>query len=333
MDVVVTCLVLLGQMAYAPPETSYSTWDAWGYGVSTPTVLLAAMAYPRVEQALLAAAVITAAYVSAIGPPAIAQGHPTTVFTNASGYLFNTLICRFVWGFLVRLAREADAARVAAAEAATREERVSAMADRDVQIARHAMARAHDKVRYQFMLHDTTGLMETMRRDLEHHHISDPGLLESLARVRALTLQFRALLDGEDADADTTTLGGRLRTVAAQFGDLDLVTNVDTVEELVPPGPNLDLIESAVRTLLGNVRRHAMASQTVLHATVLDHEWEITVRDDGKGWDTSQPMGWGLREQVFSAMNRIDARVFIESSSEGTVVSIAGPLPSGSEPL
>lgn len=326
LDVIITAVVLLGQISYAPPETSYSTWDAWGYGVSNPTVLFAAMAFPKVGQAIIAAFVITAAYVVSIGPPAIQQGHPTTVFTNASGYLFNTLVCRFVWSYLVRLAREADAARGLAAEAARREERSKASTEQEVLAARADAVRAHDKVRYQFMLHDTTGLMETMRREIERHKIDDPAVLDSLARIRALTLQFRALLDGEDSDADTSALGGRLRALGLPFGDLNLVTNVDTVDDLKLPGQQLDLIESAVRTLLNNVRRHARATQTVLHATTFEGQWEISVRDDGQGWDTSQPLGWGLKEQVIGAMARIGAEVAIESGPEGTAVQIRGPL-------
>lgn len=326
LDVSITCIVLLTQPIYANPATSSSTWDAWGYGVSNPTIVLAALAFSQLRHSVLASLFVMSSYMISLLPNALDQGVGATVIVNGIGYVFNVLVCRVVWVFLLRLARSADSARVQAARTARREEQIRAAGARELEAARQDAARAHDRVRYQFMLHDTTGLMENVRRDLERHSLNNGDLASTVARIRALTLQFRALLDGEELGADVSTLGGRLTIVGASFADLNLVTNVAVVEQLLLPARDLDLIEDSVRTLLGNVRLHAKATETVLHATSDESTWSITVRDNGQGWDTSRPMGWGLRRQVVEAMATLGACVDIYSSPEGSAVSIVGPL-------
>ena len=89
-----------------------------------------------------------------------------------------------------------------------------------------------------------------------------------------------------------------------------------------------DLPPDALHTLLMNVRRHASATACVVHASSTPNGWEMTVRDDGVGFDTATtPLAFGLSRQVRQACHQLGLTVAIDSApGEGTAVSIAADL-------
>lgn len=89
-------------------------------------------------------------------------------------------------------------------------------------------------------------------------------------------------------------------------------------------------------TLLHNVRLHADASSVVLHADINQggSEWELTVRDDGCGFDPAAVRtGYGLRVQVTQTLTRHRIRVDVDSfPGDGTTITLHGPLEATHDP-
>lgn len=67
-------------------------------------------------------------------------------------------------------------------------------------------------------------------------------------------------------------------------------------------------------------------SESRFHADHEDETWELTVHDNGVGFDGGKAsFGFGLREQVFSALERGNLSVTLTSASNaGTLVTIMG---------
>lgn len=82
----------------------------------------------------------------------------------------------------------------------------------------------------------------------------------------------------------------------------------------------------ALTTVLHNARRHAEAKTVFVHADCLDGRWELSVRDDGIGFDPSTAsFGFGLGTQVIEALQRLEIDVTIDSApGEGTAVVMVG---------
>jgi signal transduction histidine kinase len=92
------------------------------------------------------------------------------------------------------------------------------------------------------------------------------------------------------------------------------------------------IVFQAVRELLHNVTKHAGAKHVSVSLSREDDYLQVQVKDDGRGFDSrkaglgvSKAEGFGLfnlREQL----DYIGGRVEVESSKEGTVVTIVAPL-------
>ena len=85
-------------------------------------------------------------------------------------------------------------------------------------------------------------------------------------------------------------------------------------------------LAAALRSLLLNVRQHAQAGRVVLHAAEDEDGtgWEVTLHDDGIGFDTSATaFGVGLREVVVEQLARSEVSVEISSIRDlGTTVTL-----------
>ena len=77
-----------------------------------------------------------------------------------------------------------------------------------------------------------------------------------------------------------------------------------------------------------NVRLHAHADEVVVHASTGDGGWELTIRDDGVGYDPSATTaGFGMRHQIVQGL--ADARLRCELSSQvggGTCVVVRSAI-------
>ena len=64
--------------------------------------------------------------------------------------------------------------------------------------------------------------------------------------------------------------------------------------------------------VLQNVRKHARASLVVVSSAVVDDDWTLEIRDDGRGFDPSQPRtGFGISAAILEPMREVGGRVDI----------------------
>jgi len=123
------------------------------------------------------------------------------------------------------------------------------------------------------------------------------------------------------------SLGEIISSVTTGFPDLPMEFATDLGADVLVPRQHAPAVARALTTVLHNVRRHAQATQVVIHADQEDEQWEVTVRDDGVGFDEREhPHGFGLASQVIGELTRLGLQVAIASApGHGTAVTITGP--------
>lgn len=123
------------------------------------------------------------------------------------------------------------------------------------------------------------------------------------------------------------SLGEVIGSVANGFSDLPMEFATDLGADALIYREHAPAVARALTTVLHNVRRHARATEVVIHADQEDDRWEVTVRDDGVGFDErDHPHGFGLASQVIGELTRLGLEVAILSApGHGTAVTIAGP--------
>lgn len=286
-DVALMCLLQLAQIIYAPTDSRYSTWDAWAYGVSPATMYLLGLAYASWAASIAAGLALTACYAAAIGPSAFAQGHGVTVVSNGIGLFLGALIVRLAWNYFRRMASDSD--------------ELSRIRQTEAESLRHT-------------LHDQNGVLGTARG------LAMPGeLAETIDHAISLGQSVLGVR------STPNSLGAAVRTAVRESGVVtECVTS--SADHAPLPAESLECIGAAVRTLLINVQRHARASLVNVRAEVTRETYEVSVSDDGVGFDTTTTQyNYGLRHQVHEAMTTIGAHVEIVSSPGfGTTVIISG---------
>ncbi|MFD0274641.1 ATP-binding protein [Kitasatospora sp. NPDC127111] len=244
--------------------------------------------------------------------------------SNAFSYAGFALLTRLLAGYLRRLASAAERARQAAAQSAAE------------------AARLAEVDRQRTLLHDNISVLSLLaRQDLP------PESAEPLRHQAAvLSRKVRAFIDDNDGvplrstgpastrpgpggDGGPRELIAVVRSAAEGFWELPVTFNLDLARGIALPGPTAAAVEAATATLLHNVRLHAQAHAVVVHADAdrAAGEWEITVRDDGRGFDpASTALGFGLRVQVTETLARHRIRVQLDSfPDDGTTVTLRGP--------
>ena len=243
---------------------------------------------------------------------------------NAFAYPGFALLCRLMVGYLRRLAADADAARGAAARAAAEAARM-----REVQ-------------RQRLLLHDNISVLRMLAGpDL-------PEELEGTLKAQAVVLanRIRAFLDdaanhiGDGVsdqvgrDPARQPLVAIVREAMADYPDLYVEASLDLAAGVSVPEPVAETLRNAVGTVLSNVRLHACASRVVVHADADpdEGEWELTVTDDGRGFDpASTRYRFGLRVQVEQSLAAHGISTHVHSvPGDGTRVTVRGSLTPGS---
>lgn len=182
---------------------------------------------------------------------------------------------------------------------------------------------ANERAAQRLFLHDTAGLLSMIA------NTSDPELGRVLRERAGATSQDlrRFIYQERDREVEgTRSLQALLLSLAGEFGELHIEHNLLTVQNVHLNSEMTGVVRSAVRTILDNVRTHSGAQNVTLHATSDGEAWEITVRDDGVGFDVATtPKGFGLRDQVESQCELNGIRAEISSRpGEGAVVTLRG---------
>lgn len=89
-----------------------------------------------------------------------------------------------------------------------------------------------------------------------------------------------------------------------------------------------DALRNGVREALSNVQRHAAAGSTTVRAVALPDRLEVTVRDDGNGFDpTGTSGGFGIRQSIVARLEEVGGGAEIRSRPQrGTLVRMWVPL-------
>lgn len=301
VDVLGAAAVLVLMPLVVGPNQLVGSWTAWGYPFELTAVVLAGILLPRVETVAWAL-LLTVVYVASSRSGLVTRPKPWTVGINAGGFVCFAVLVLVLVGFLRRLGAAADTTVRSAAQVAAEEER--------------------DRAR--LLLHDQAALLTVLA-----DRVADAALRRQSRAAANEIAGFLAGPAGWDPIPDGS-VADVVREAAEPFGDLPLTVTVELAARTPVPAGQADALAGAVTTLLHNVRTHAAATSVVVHADVDDDGdwWEVTVRDDGVGFDpATTPRGFGLGRQVVAAAERSGLLVDLESApGEGTVVRLQGPV-------
>ncbi|MGN6330328.1 MAG: ATP-binding protein [Motilibacteraceae bacterium] len=282
---------------------------AWGFGAGATAAMSAGAGLPRLRHAAGGGGALVVAYLVVSLPAASHIGVAWTAVTNSVALIGFAAGTWVVARFIRELAAAADVARAGAAELARR-----AALDRQ-----------------RLLLHDQATVLSLLSRP-GLDQATESALRQQAARasrrVRAFLAQEGATAGLEVAGGAPLPLTGLLAAVVEEFGDLPLTVNIDLAGGVCLSGAASQTLAAAVRTLLHNVRQHARATAVTLHAdTRPDGAWEVSVQDDGVGFDPEAVSGFGLRVQAGSALRESSMSVAVDSApGEGAKVTIIGPV-------
>jgi signal transduction histidine kinase len=327
-DVILGAVVLVLVTALLKHEANpFSDNALYPYSVVSLSVI--GIAYRRLSASLLAAALASAAYVTAT---AWRFGMSVDVLANAATYWAWAVAGWFIADRFTALSRGLDEARQ---DAARREAELAAERERfgharelhDLRMAAAARELEAGRLRARLSreLHDR--LLQTLEALSRDGLVSDPEIRDYVAAEAGW---LRDLVRGE--------LGQVTGALAAALGDV--------VARQVRAGMRIELntsgldgestgdniaraVSGAVSELLTNVRKHAGTTRAVVRATTRDGTVTVTVLDRGRGFDpATATSGVGLRESVVSRIAEIGGHVAITSwPGSGTHVEITAPLP------
>lgn len=308
-DVAFMCFLLTVQPRTVPVDVRVGTWAAWAHPLTLSTAVLLAVGV-RLPWAVAGVATLITAYVATSLPAVLGTDKQWTVMTNSVTFVAFALMGGIVAPYLRRLGHVADDGHKAA-------EALGTAAGAEAEMERHRR-----------LLHDHASLLAHIgQRLFTDRAITDAVAQEALDGSRAVQA-FLAQASGGPVQYDRPTLAAVSRETCARFPDLPLTINVDLAELLELQQHVADTLGSALHTLLMNVRKHSGATSCVVHAEASPSSWELTVRDDGVGFDlATTPMSFGLSRQVRAPCLELGLSVNIESApGEGTVVRItSGP--------
>jgi signal transduction histidine kinase len=220
----------------------------------------------------------------------------------------------------------------AAAVGAINLRRLGRTADANAAQAAKLAARL-EREKYHFYVHNATGL-------LAHFGLDDipPEILPAL-RHQALQESNRLRADfladpangpasPDDTPDDDPTLDEAVRASVAGFEHLPLAVRTALARGVRLPRDEALALQTAVVSLLYNVQFHAGpgVTEVVVHADAQGDSWEVSVCDDGKGFDPEVTrLGFGLGKQVIESARSKGMAVEVKSTpGEGTCVFIRG---------
>lgn len=183
-------------------------------------------------------------------------------------------------------------------------------------------SRQEERARQHRLLHDSA--LQTLEA-VAAGWVGDDGVIRNRARTDAARL--RAALSGAD-DAVLGDLEAQLEELVAEFAGLGL--SVELVQDIeAEPGAEIrSAILDATREALMNVAKHSRVSKAVVRLVVGDSGLEVTVRDQGIGFDPAftRP-GFGLSHSVMARLEDVGGRAELWSApGRGTRITLRVPM-------
>ena len=220
--------------------------------------------------------------------------------------------------------------------------RLEALEQRDSlrrELLRHTVnTQEEERARIARELHDETSqLLSALSLELatlDNLTRRRPQIRQSLDKLQSLSRQmsrglYELMYTLRPAQLDDLGLVPALRSLIEndfRSKDLQVTFQVDGKQIRLDP-----LIETVlfrvVQEALTNVVRHAMIGEASVHLKFADTRVELTVRDEGRGFDPGEPLhpprGWGLagmRERVEAASGKFNLSSAPQSGTEIRVV-------------
>ncbi len=311
-DFALACVLLvLGPLVLAPGER-LGTWHSFQPGYVLSVIITASGVRSRTVWVGGVLGIIGCYLVYLSGE--IERDMISTAIGNVLTFVVYGLVAHLFFGYMRRIAHDADVSRARAAELARREE----------------------ERRAQVMMHNGVALMRLLTEPgtgAARSRLIDQAEVE-LRRMRSY-LRGRAP-DGEAAAAPSAAganpsvaLAAMIKQVCERFADLNVDALLDLGADLKLRTADAEALERALESLLLNVRMHARADGVVVHLDQgTNGNWTLTLRDDGVGFDPASVIaGVGLREVVMGELRQRGLTVEVESAvDEGTTVTISSGL-------
>jgi len=326
-DVILGTVVLVLVTALLKREANPFS-DNFLYPYSVASLSVVGIAYRRLSASLFAAALASAAYVTAT---AWRFGVSVDVFANAATYWAWGVAGWFIADRFAALSRSLDETRQLAgrheAELATERERFGHARElHGLRMAAAARELEAERVRERLSreLHDRVlQTLESLSRD---GLVSDPEIRDYVAAEAGW---LRNLVRGELGHVACALASALDDVVARQVrAGMRIELNTSGLDGKSIGDDVVSAISGAVTELLTNVRKHSGTTGAVVRATARQETVTVTVLDQGRGFDpVAATCGVGLRESVVSRIQEIDGHVAITSwPGSGTHVEITSPL-------
>jgi len=150
--------------------------------------------------------------------------------------------------------------------------------------------------------------------------------LRAQAIQEANRLRHDVLLSPDIGTTQARTISDVVAASLVGFGQLPIEVRTALARDVRLDAEEALVLQSALISLLYNVQFHAQAHEVVVHADHGDGMWEVSVSDDGVGFDPgTTAYGFGLQNQVLDSARSKGMDVEITSSpGEGTYVVIRG---------
>lgn len=239
---------------------------------------------------------------------------------GAMGYVLLGILFGIVSDLLRRSSEEA---RQATAEAIALREREARLSERE------SMAREiHDSVLQVLALIHKRGKQLAESASPSPTQVME---LAEMARDQEVALRGLIMREPEKAPLGEASLRTALESVAHGIKDLDI--SVSSVGPVWLAGETLEELVAAVREALANVVKHGKATKVAVFADEQDGQVQVTVRDDGVGFEFDEARF--RAEGKFGVLNSMRGRVeglggtMIIDSRPGAGTEVEFQVPAG----
>jgi signal transduction histidine kinase len=191
------------------------------------------------------------------------------------------------------------------------------------------VGQSDEQVRMTRTLHDTVlQTLEAMAVQQGHDKPADDRLTELRTAAAQQAVELRQLLQMRTPDASSGMAGmlaGLGRESAAMGLRLEVVA--DDFRGREPDAAVRAALRDAAREALRNIVKHAGVRTAVVRAALTAHGVEITVRDQGKGFDQEQhEHGLGIAHSIVTRMREVGGDAIVWSRPRrGTRVRLVVP--------
>lgn len=302
-DLAVAGVAIVACGTWTPPQPPSADTYNWAVGYAARSVPFIAAWNSTLRVPLLASVGVATVYLIT-GWQAV-QPHSTARPQNAVDLVIYAITTAIFSRYSRLVAERADRARLRAVELGT-----------DQELAR-----------YQHQIHNATGLLARLARpdtpaDLLPALREQAGQESNRLRHEFLT----GATSAGDHTGDTASLDSVVWDACAGFTGLPLRVSARLGRGVRLSESDALVVHAALVALLYNVEFHAHADNVTIHASGDDTQWEISVADDGVGFDPSTTRhGYGLARQVRGPLLAQGMTIEIDSQEgAGTCITICG---------